>query len=201
MSIVIGTLIAFVAGSIPFSVLLGRWLARADIRRFGDANPGAANAWKAGGAKIGVLALLLDFLKGAIPVGLAHFATGLRGWALVPIALAPILGHAFSPFLGFRGGKAVAVTVGAWSGVTFAEGSIVLGLFFTLLIAVQTANAWSVILGMLGLGAHLALRGFDAPVLAIWTANLAILLWKHRRDLRKPIRLRGWIVKRMRRAP
>jgi len=201
MSIVIGTLIAFVAGSIPFSVLLGRWLARADIRRFGDANPGAANAWKAGGAKIGVLALLLDFLKGAIPVGLAHFAAGLRGWALVPIALAPILGHAFSPFLGFRGGKAVAVTVGAWSGVTFAEGSIVLGLFFTLLIAVQTANAWSVILGMLGLGAHLALRGFDAPVLAIWTANLAILLWKHRRDLRKPIRLRGWIVKRMRRAP
>ena len=200
MSIVIGTLIAFVAGSIPFSVLLGRWLARADIRRFGDANPGAANAWKAGGAKIGVLALLLDFLKGAIPVGLAHFAAGLRGWALVPIALAPILGHAFSPFLGFRGGKAVAVTVGAWSGVTLAEGPIVLGLFFALFLAVQTANAWSVILGMLGLGVHLALRGFEASVLAIWIVNLAILLWKHKHDLREPIRPRAWITRRARRV-
>jgi glycerol-3-phosphate acyltransferase PlsY len=200
MSIVIWTLIAFVAGAIPFSVLLGRRLARADIRRFGDANPGAVNAWKAGGAKIGAPALLLDFLKGAIPVGLAHFAAGLRGWALAPIALAPILGHAFSPLLRFRGGKAVAVTVGVWSGVTFAEGSIVLGLFFTLFIAAQTANAWSVVLGMLGLGAHLALRGFEAPVLAIWIGNLAILLWKHRRELREPIRPRAWIVNILRKS-
>lgn len=195
------TVVSFLAGAIPFSVVLGRWQARVDIRRFGDANPGAANAWKAGGARIGVPAILLDWAKGALPAGLAHFSASIDGWALVPIALAPIAGHAFSPFLGFKGGKALAVTFGAWSGVTLAEGPITLGLFFTLFLAVQTANAWAVILGMLGFGAHLALRGFDASVLAIWIGNLAILLWKHRRDLREPIRLRGWIVKRMRHTP
>jgi len=201
MSIVSWMIAAFLLGSIPFSVLLGRWWARVDIRRFGDGNPGAANAWKSGGARVGGLAILLDWAKGALPVGSAHFVAGIDGWALVPIALAPILGHAFSPFLGFKGGKALAVTFGAWTGVTLAEGPIVLGLFFALVLALQTANAWSVTLGMLGLGAHLALRGFDAPVLAIWIGNLVILLWKHRRDLREPIRLRGWLAIRNERLP
>ena len=201
MSIVSWMIAAFLLGSIPFSVLLGRWWARVDIRRFGDGNPGAANAWKSGGARVGGLAILLDWAKGALPVGSAHFVAGIDGWALVPIALAPILGHAFSPFLGFKGGKALAVTFGAWTGVTLAEGPIVLGLFFALVLALQTANAWSVTLGMLGLGAHLALRGFDAPVLAIWIGNLVILLWKHRRDLREPIRLRGWLARRKERLP
>ncbi len=194
------TAFGFALGAIPFSVLLGHWLVRADIRNYGDANPGAANAWKAGGAKIGVPALLLDFLKGAIPVGLAHFAAGQRGWALVPIAIAPFLGHAFSPFLGFKGGKALATTFGAWSGVTLAEGPIVIGLFFTLFLTVQTANAWSVILGMLGFGAHLLLRQPDAPTLAIWLGSLTILLWKHRRDLREPIHPRAWIVNILRKS-
>lgn len=172
-------------------MLLGRRFAHTDIRRFGDANPGAANAWKAGGARIGAVAILLDWAKGALPVGLAHFAAGIDGWALVPIALAPIIGHAFSPFLGFKGGKALAVTFGVWFGVTFAEGPIVLGMFFILFLVVLDAHAWAAILGMLCFGIFLIVREFDAPTLAIWVGNLSILMWKHRRELREPIRWRG----------
>ncbi len=107
--ILLWTALGFLSGSLPFSVWLGKLLTRSDIRRYGDGNPGATNAWRAGGWQIGVPALLLDFLKRALPVGLARFWAGVDGWGLIPIALAPVLGHAFSPFLRFRGGKAIFV--------------------------------------------------------------------------------------------
>ncbi|KPK05115.1 MAG: hypothetical protein AMJ56_16395, partial [Anaerolineae bacterium SG8_19] len=62
--------LAFLCGSLPLSVWLGRLVLGIDIRQFGDGNPGAANVWRAGGAKWGLTAVLLDFLKGAIPVAL-----------------------------------------------------------------------------------------------------------------------------------
>jgi glycerol-3-phosphate acyltransferase PlsY len=107
MNTLIWTLIAFIAGSLPFSVWVGRLALRTDIRRYGDHNPGATNVGRAGGWQWGALALLLDMLKGALPVGLAWYWGGLAGWALLPVALAPVLGHGYSPFLGFRGGKAL----------------------------------------------------------------------------------------------
>jgi glycerol-3-phosphate acyltransferase PlsY len=186
------TAISFLAGAIPFSFLLGRLLLRTDIRRQSDGNPGAANAWRAGGWLIGLPAVLLDGFKGAIPVGLAHFAASVSGWPLVPLAVAPVLGHAFSPFLRFRGGKAVAVTFGIWLGILLGEGPIMLGIFLTIFYLVQTSDAWAIILTMLAFLAHLLLRGADAVVLTIWGANMLILLWKHRQALHELPRLRPW---------
>jgi glycerol-3-phosphate acyltransferase PlsY len=60
----------------------------------GDGNPGAVNAWRAAGGRAGVPAGLFDFLKAAVPVGLANWVFGVSGWGLLPIALAPIVGHA-----------------------------------------------------------------------------------------------------------
>src|SRR5690242_19021308 len=101
--------IAFFCGALPFSVWIGQRVLKKDIRRYGDTNPGATNVLRAGGRGAAALALLLDFLKGALPVALAHFQANFTGWPLVGVALAPVLGHAFSPFLRFKGGKAVAV--------------------------------------------------------------------------------------------
>jgi glycerol-3-phosphate acyltransferase PlsY len=187
--------LGFLLGAMPFSPWLGRLVLHTDIRRYGDGNPGATNAWRAGGWRIGLPALILDYLKGAVPVGLAHFACGVSGWALVPVALAPVLGHAFSPFLHFRGGKAIAATFGMWSGLTVGEVPTMLGTFLALLLLVQTADAWSVVLGMLGTLAHLLLRRSPPFILAIWAGNMLILVWKHRHDLREPVRPRSWIVK------
>ena len=111
-------IIGFGCGALPFSVWVGRLALRTDIRSYGDHNPGATNVIRAGGWQWGALALLLDYFKGAIPVGVAHFFMGLEGMALAIVALAPVLGHAYSPFLGFRGGKAVAATFGIWTGLT-----------------------------------------------------------------------------------
>lgn len=196
VTVLLWTILGFLLGSMPFSYWLGRLLLRTDIRRYGDGNPGAANAWRAGGWRVGVPASLLDYLKGVVPVGLAHFNFGVSGWGLVAVALAPVLGHAFSPFLRFRGGKAMAVTFGIWTGLTLGEGPILLGLFFL----VQSADAWAVVWGMLGFLAHLLLRQADASILAIWVGNMLTLLWKHRRDPRQPIRPRLWVSNLVRRG-
>jgi glycerol-3-phosphate acyltransferase PlsY len=206
MTALIWTALAFLAGSAPFSVWMVRLLLDDDVRRYGDGNPGARNAWKAGGWCVGLPALLLDYLKGAVPVGLAHFAAGLSGWSLVPVALAPVAGHAVSPFLGFRGGKALAVTFGVWTVLTLGEAPTVLGLLFALWLAVLSNDAWAVMLGMLGLLIYLLLRSLVWPgqwqdlapyLLAVWGGNLLILASKQRQELHQPVRLRPWLAKRV----
>ena len=193
MMALIWTVVGFAMGAMPFSLWLGQKLAHADVRHFGDGNPGAANAWLAGGWRVGVIVLLLDYAKGTVPVGLAHFVFGISGWRLLPVALAPVLGHAFSPFLGFCGGKAVAVTFGIWTGLTIGEGPILLGMLLGCFFLVQSSSTWAVLLTMLVFLAHLLLRRVGTISVAIWCGNVLILLWKHRHDLRELPRPRAWV--------
>jgi glycerol-3-phosphate acyltransferase PlsY len=123
-------LVGFIAGSIPFSLWVGKIAIHTDIRTVGDGNPGGTNVWKAGGRFWAILAVLLDGFKGAIPVGLAYYVYKINGWMLIPVALAPLLGHMFSPFLKFHGGKGLATTFGIWLGLTSWLGPTALGLSF-----------------------------------------------------------------------
>lgn len=187
-------LLSFLAGSLPFSVWIGRMVLGKNIRQYGDANPGATNVLRAGGKVSALLALLLDMLKGALPVGMAHFQLGFTGWALILAALMPILGHAFSPFLNFKGGKAVAVTGGIWMGLTVWEGPTIGGVLMGLLVLVLPANGWVVMLSQLGMLGWLlltpaswnGLQARPAPfeIAMIGLGALLILAWKHRSDLR-----------------
>ncbi len=192
MTTLIWIITAFLSGSLPFSVWVGRLALRTDIRRYGDGNPGATNVLRSGGKGWGVLALLLDGFKGAIPVGLAYFWAGLTGWPLVAVALAPVLGHAYSPFLRFRGGKAVAVTFGIWTGLTLWWGPTVLGLALGFWFAVVTASGWAVMLAMFTLLAVLLTLQADSTLLLIWGGNALILAIKHRADLVQWPGLRSW---------
>jgi glycerol-3-phosphate acyltransferase PlsY len=197
-SVVFWTVIGFSLGSMPFSYWLGRSALRKDIRSYGDGNPGAANAWRAGTWRLGIPAVLLDYLKGAVPVSLACYRYGLSGWHLVPVALAPVLGHAFSPFLRLRGGKAVATTFGIWTGLTLWEGPTILGLSVGFFQRLQAVDAWTVMLGMATWLFWLLLHGAAPALLAVWCGNLAILAWKHRDDLRRPPQWRPWLCRLLR---
>lgn len=193
-------LLAFFSGSLPFSVWTGRLFLGKDIRAVGDANPGATNVLRAGGKGVAALALLLDFLKGALPVGLAHLRLGMTGWPLILIAVLPVLGHAFTPFLGGRGGKAVATTGGIWCGLTIWEGPTVGGLLLGLMSYLFGANGWAVISAFSGMVLYLlvtpmAWNGLDARpdrwvMLTVGLLNLLITGWKHRHDFATPPRLR-----------
>jgi acyl phosphate:glycerol-3-phosphate acyltransferase len=188
--------VAFILGSLPFSVWVGRWALRKDVREYGDGNPGASNVFRAGGKGWGVVAVLLDGFKGAIPVGIANFGVGLEGWALTAVAIAPILGHAFSPFLRFRGGKALATTFGVWLGLTLWWGPTALGLGFAFWRWRLTVDGWAVLAGMLTLLAVLLLAGASPALLAAWLGNTLILAWKHREDLRQRVGIRPLARKR-----
>lgn len=185
----IGTAAAYFTGSLPFA----SWLSRrrgVDIRTVGDGNPGAVNAGRAAGWPIGLAVLVLDFLKGAAPVGLWHWAGGLGGWFLALVMVAAVLGHAFSPFLRGRGGKAIAVTFGVWAGAAAPGAPICLGLALAAFWLFVDRDAWVVVFALLTLGAWLILEGREGALLAAWAANGAVVIWKHRVELRSLPRFR-----------
>jgi glycerol-3-phosphate acyltransferase PlsY len=184
--------LAFLSGSIPFSVWLGQWFLAENIRRYGDGNPGATNVAKAGGLGWGAVAAILDVLKGAIPVGAAYLGAGLRGWPMVATALAPVVGHVFSPFLGGRGGKGLATTIGIWSGLTAGEAPLMLGIFFAVGELLLTVDGWAVLFGLGGLLAHLLLNHPDPLLLGVWLGNTLLLAWTYREDLARRPGLRRW---------
>jgi glycerol-3-phosphate acyltransferase PlsY len=191
-------LVSFLCGSLPFSVWLAKILCRLDVRRFGDGNPGATNAFRAGGARLGLLVLLLDVSKGAAPVGFAYFNLGYRGLPMFLIATAAVLGHAFSPFLSFRGGKGLAVAFGVWIGLTLwrmSLAALLLVLFWTALVDVV---GWAVLLTSAGMLAVLAAWMPDPLLLAVWAGQTVILALTHRADLRRRPHLRPWLARRLR---
>jgi glycerol-3-phosphate acyltransferase PlsY len=114
---------AYLIGAIPFGYLAARWAAGIDIRKHGSGNIGATNVGRVLGTKFFFLVFVLDLLKGLIPVGLAMLVQTrysdpsaydqTQVWYLPEAAgLAAILGHMFPIYLGFRGGKGVATSIG-----------------------------------------------------------------------------------------
>jgi glycerol-3-phosphate acyltransferase PlsY len=187
--------IAFVCGSLPFSVWLGKLFMGLDVRQYGDGNPGASNVFRSGSKIAGLLALILDVTKAAAPVGLAYHNLGIGGIPMFLIAIAPVLGHVFSPFLGFRGGKALAVSLGVWIGLTIWKASLAgvvgasAGLLFT-----STAG-WAVMVGLAAVLMALLIWMPDPLFLAVWVGVSLILMWTHRADLSRRPRWRPWLVK------
>jgi glycerol-3-phosphate acyltransferase PlsY len=110
------------------------------------------------------------------------------------VALAPVLGHVFSPFLGFKGGKAISAAFGVWIGLTLWKASLpgILGVLFGL--ALFTMPGWMVMAGMAGILAALLLWMPDPLLLSVWVGEVLLLAWTHRADLRRGPRLRPWVV-------
>lgn len=114
---------AFLLGSVPFGYVIARYFYGVDIRKTGSGNIGAANALRALGKAGGAAVLLLDALKGFVPVLGAKFAYLPPGW-IAAVAAAAVLGHCFSPWLGWRGGKGVATAVGAVIALSWIAGAV-----------------------------------------------------------------------------
>lgn len=105
---------AYLLGSIPFGLLLGRLFGTADIRKAGSGNIGATNVARVAGPGAGVLTLVLDVGKGAVGVLMAErLASGSALWVMVA-GICALLGHCFPVWLGFRGGKGVATAAGVF---------------------------------------------------------------------------------------
>jgi glycerol-3-phosphate acyltransferase PlsY len=190
-------ILAFFLGSLPFSVWLGKIATGKDVRQVGDGNPGATNVFRAGGKLTGLLALFLDIGKGALPVGMAYYMLDISGLAMLLIAIAPVLGHVFSPFLGFHGGKGIAVSFGVWIGLTMWKVSLPSLILLVITNALVTPAGWSVMLTLGGILVYLLVWLPDPLLLGVWLAQTLILAWAHRIDLRARLRPRPWLAKKL----
>ncbi|WP_127588744.1 glycerol-3-phosphate acyltransferase [Paenibacillus koleovorans] len=189
------TAICFLSGSFMFSYWLGL-AANRNLKEVGDGNPGALNLWKAAGYTYGLTGIALDFLKGYVPVLLmCQTETGAGGgYGLVLPAAAAVIGHAFSPFMGWRGGKAIAVTFGVWSALTGFAATLAYAIILGVLLAVargankgkptsSEADGFQVVLGMLLLSIFLIVRGYTPAILLFWLVNLLLLAFTHRHEI------------------
>ena len=118
----ISLIIAYFIGSIPFAYIYGKLFRKIDIRQHGSGNVGATNVLRVFGKKAGIIVLLLDILKGYLPVMMAMclvshlplFSGGLDEALPVLVGIFAILGHTFTVFLSFKGGKGVATSAGVF---------------------------------------------------------------------------------------
>jgi acyl phosphate:glycerol-3-phosphate acyltransferase len=187
-------IVSFLCGSLPFSIWMGKLFLGLDIRQYGDGNPGATNVIKAGSPPAGIIVLLLDVGKAALPVGYCYYNLNIRGFTMILVALAPILGHMFSPFLGWRGGKALAATLGVWIGLTIWTASLAAVAGVVLGIIIFSSTGWAVMLSM-GMIAAVQLVWIPDPLFgSIWIGVTLLLAWTHRDDLRHKPALRLWLT-------
>ena len=122
---VIAVVLAYLLGSLSFAVIVSRALGLKDPRSFGSHNPGATNVLRSGNKKAAIATLLLDGLKGWLPVVLVKWFGkdyGLEDGTMAAVAFAAFLGHLFPVFFKFQGGKGVATAAGALLGIEWLLG-------------------------------------------------------------------------------
>ncbi len=181
INVIIYAVLVFLLGSIPFSYIMTRYVGKKDIRKIGSGNPGATNVVRALNIWYGLLVLFLDTGKGLLPVYFAKQSN--NSLLVVVVALAVVLGHDYSPFLGFKGGKGVATSTGVF---------IVLAPVPTVLVAVIFFLVTS-IFKFISFGSVLA--SFSYPIVAyllgyteyLWLAIVlgALIIYKHKENLKR----------------
>ncbi len=180
-------LLGYLAGSVPFGVLLTRWFRGVDVRQSGSGNIGATNVTRVAGKKLGAVVLLLDALKGALAVALAQWLLPEAPRMHAAVGLAAFLGHVYPVWLKLNGGKGVATALGVL-GVLVPLAAIAGALVYAGLVAAwRVSSIGSLAGGVTAVGvASLTAR---APEYAWLSALLfALILWTHRSNILRLLR-------------
>ena len=180
-------LAAYLAGSIPFALIVSRAMGLADPRSFGSGNPGATNVLRSGNKAAAALTLLGDAAKGWLVVWLTvryGASWGMDVWMQGGMAVAVFLGHVFSIFLRGKGGKGVATAAGVLLGLSPALGGLVLLVWLATAIITRYSS-------LAAIAAAVA-----APALTHWqlgaehwttavAAMVAVLIWRHQANIQR----------------
>lgn len=187
--------ITYCIGSVPFGLVFAKTFCHVDPRTAGSGNVGATNVSRLCGTGWGVATLACDLLKGTLPVAvIMHYSGSELAWTLT--ALAAILGHLYSCFLGFKGGKAVATSIGVLIPLAFWQ---LLGAVIICLLLIWRSGFVS--LGSLALVTAmpilLALSG-KFSLLPLSLIILGLVYWSHRENIRRLARgeEKTWIKKK-----
>lgn len=183
---------AYLLGSLAFAVIVSRTMGLKDPRTFGSKNPGATNVLRSGSKAAAVVTLLLDALKGLVPVLLVKAygpAWGLGDGTVALVALAAFLGHLYPVFFRFQGGKGVATFIGAVFGIDWLLGVatgltwLIIAFFFRYsslasLVAAVFAPVYYLLL-------HRVLWYADNRIALVLAAMAVLLAWRHRQNIQR----------------
>jgi glycerol-3-phosphate acyltransferase PlsY len=181
----LGILIAYMLGAIPFGYLLTRISTGKDVRGEGSGNIGATNVLRAAGRGAAVATLLLDMAKGYAAVWIAaNLTNGSAGWS-ADAALAVMVGHAFPIFLGFKGGKAVATFTGAFLYLTPIPALAGIMVFVITVVVTRYVSAGSILAAAtFPIGVWLIDHASLNVVLAA-LIGAAIVVYRHKDNMRR----------------
>lgn len=177
--------LSYLLGAIPTSYVVGRLFKGIDLREHGSRNLGATNVYRVLGWKYAIPVGLLDAAKGAIPVWL--FGPRVPSIALFGVycGIAAVVGHVFSGFVGFKGGKGVATAAGVVLALAPWALLAVFVLWGALVWLTGYVSLGSVVSAALFPLAAYFLEGSRGPVLLAEIGLAALLIWKHRANLRR----------------
>ncbi len=173
----------YLLGSIPFAIVSSRLFGLEDPRRYGSGNPGATNVLRSGSKPAAIVTLLGDCLKGWFAVWLASRL----GFAPVEAALAGLaafLGHVFSIFLRFNGGKGVATALGVLAGIDFRLAAACLVVWLGCAFASRYSSAAALAAAIAAPAAGFLLLG-GGPVVVVLLAMSAVLIWRHAANIKR----------------
>ena len=179
--------VAYLIGSLSFAVIVSRLMGLNDPRSYGSGNPGATNVLRSGNKTAAVLTLLLDALKGAVPVLLVgQFGApfGLTEGTIAAVGLAAFVGHLWPVFFGFKGGKGVATAAGVllalnpWLGLATLATWVIIAAFF------RYSSLASIVSALFAPFYQLLIWGGGPIALSVAMMSL-LLLWRHAANIEK----------------
>ena len=183
--------IGYLSGALPFGLWLGRWMRGIDVRDHGSRNLGATNVYRVLGPRLGLATLLLDVLKGALPVWLVPALPAMdafpggREWCAVTVGLAAVAGHVWTCFAGFKGGKGVATS----AGVLLALAPAAFGVFVLVFAATLALTRYVSLGSVLGSVAFVVALGIGLgtrnPVFMLGALLATLVIVRHRQNLQR----------------
>ncbi len=180
MNILWVAVLAYLFGAIPFGVLVARTYA-VDIQKIGSGNTGATNVLRATGWGPALVVALADVMKGGVAVLIAQ-AFGLPGWEVALVGLAAVIGHNYSVFLGFKGGKGVATSFGTVALLDIGLGLAMLPIFIVTVLVTRFVSAGSIIGAFAGTLFAIAMHR-DWWMVAMCAGLTLMIVFKHRNNL------------------
>ncbi len=189
--LILFSIIAYISGSIPFGKLIAKSVSGIDITEQGSRNIGATNVARVVGVKWGIITLILDMLKGFVPVLIFSYVApdGIlsREFGLAGIGLCALLGHQFPLFLRFRGGKGVATALGVYLAISpFSCFSILV--IFVLVVFLSDIVSLGSMISMSALPVFLFLFGESHAVVAGSIITAAFVCFKHKENIQRLVK-------------
>ncbi|HHV46064.1 MAG TPA: glycerol-3-phosphate 1-O-acyltransferase PlsY [Tissierellia bacterium] len=177
-------IIAYIIGSFSSSYVLGRVLKKADIRDYGSGNAGATNAVRVFGKKIGVLAFILDVLKGVLAVYIGNRLLGYDGKLIA--GFFAVAGHNWPVFLKFKGGKGIATSFGILLSIHWPTAVSILMVFIAVAVISRYISLSSIASAIVApVAVFIVKKPFDMKFF-IMTLLLAILaIYRHRENIKR----------------